>query len=159
MPCEEITKNVILAIAGLSEAEDNVNECYEFLKDDVTKIKEQIMLAKASARERHSLPTELRKRGIDNADLVKVAVFELIRRVRRTMGEGEEFEFGRLKGKIFGGEESFLIIARCDGCSGMRAGRLKTSFGYFVQEGEVVIAEVYMGDRNSVIRELSELAP
>ena len=158
MPCEDITRSIILAMAGSEDAEDRIEECYQFIKGDVVKIKEQIALAKASVKEPHSVPTELRKRGVDQADLVKVAVFEMLRRVRRSLGQGDEFELGNLKGRIFGGEESFLVVAFCEGCEGFRAGKLKTSFGYFVQEGEVVVAEVYMGNRDDVIRELSQLA-
>ena len=158
MPCEDITKNIILAMAGSDDAEDSIEECYQFIKGDVTRIREQIALARASVKEPHSIPSELRKRGVDQADLVKVAVFEMLRRVRRSLGQGDEFEFGKLKGRIFGGDESFLVIAFCEGCEGFRAEKLKSSFGYFVQEGEVVVAEVYMGKRDDVIRELSQLA-
>jgi hypothetical protein len=157
MPCEDFSYSLMKAMAGSEDGLEEIKDCRSFLREEVTELKERLTLAKASIKELHALPVAIRKHGLDEVDLVKLAMFEVSRRAERAFPTGEEIRGKRLLGRALGTERTFLLIAYCEGCRGERQGSLRNSMGYFVQLDEVIIAEITLGDRAKVIAELEEL--
>ncbi|MGC9106160.1 MAG: hypothetical protein ACP5HQ_07070 [Thermoprotei archaeon] len=157
MPCERITESLLKVLAGVEEGEEELKDCRSFLREEVTDIKDRLSLAKASIKEAHALPTALRKYNVDQADLVKLALYELSRRGQAIALAGREMKGEKLIAKAYGTEGSFVVVAYCPDCEGERQGALKDSVGYFVQMGKYVIAEVLHGETRKVLEELERL--
>lgn len=82
MNCKNLNKAIVMLWVGDSkEAEEDAKECMNLLKEEIPNLRILIKEAKIEAESEYLLPKTLREKGLNPEDLLKLAMYELSRRI------------------------------------------------------------------------------
>lgn len=157
MSCDEIVKALVYLWLGDSkEAEEISKLCIESTKNDIANIKDKIKELKLTIEEEYLLPKTLREKGIITDDLIKVAMFELSRRIRIFSGDLSAREYEGIKYNIFNHGYKSIIKAYCKDCSGYKFKQFEN--GFVIGLDGVIYGE-FLGvvDEKKTIAEIAKL--
>lgn len=140
--CEKISLALLYSWVGDSkEAREVSKKCIENLRDSVLKIREKIKEVKSRVNEEYLLPKALREEGIESEDLVKLALYELSRRIFNFSGGILEVEqYNGIKYIVIKSGYKSVIKGFCETCKGYNIKKLDN--GYLIQLEGIVYGEI-----------------
>ncbi|BFH73545.1 hypothetical protein SJAV_14890 [Sulfurisphaera javensis] len=121
MSCDRISEALIYLWIGESKEAENISkECLQSLRDSISKIREKIKEIKANVEEEYILPFYLREKGIETEDLIKLALYELSRRINMFPGNSSSKNFDGVKYNVFYSGQKTIIRGYCKDCKGYK---------------------------------------
>ena len=139
--CDKISLALLYAWVGDSkEAQKISKECIENLRDSIFEIREKIKEAKSKVDEDYLLPKALREEGIESSDLVKLAFYELSRRIYNFSGITEVEQYNGIKYTVIKSGYKLVIKGFCETCKGYNIKKLDN--GYLIQFEGILYGEV-----------------
>lgn len=142
--CEKISLALLYAWIGDSEKSREISrECVENLKDSAFEIRRKIKEIKSKVDEDYLLPKALREEGIESEDLVKLALYELSRRIYIFSSISEAEEYKGIRYAITKSGYKSVIKGFCEICKGYNIKKLNN--GYLVQLEGIIYGEI-LGD-------------
>jgi len=155
--CEKISLALLYAWIGDSkEAQKISKECVENLRDSIFEIREKIKEIKSKVDEDYLLPKALREEGIESADLVKLALYELSRRLYNFSGISKVEQYNGIKYTVIKSGNKSVIKGFCETCKGYKIRELDNGFLTMI-EGIVygeVLGNIVKEDLTKVLEEL-----
>jgi hypothetical protein len=157
MDCLNISEAIKYSWIGYGKLISEISkECIESLRDEVIQIREKIKEVKNEVTEDYLLPYKLREKGVNSEDLVKLALFELARRLNASSSLNSSKERDGLRYIWIDMGIKKVLRGICN-CKGFVKSELKN--GFLVMIDGIVYAETYYGNEEEVLKEvISKLA-
>lgn len=157
MECEKLPLALLYSWVGDSkEAERISKECIESLRESISSIKNKVREVRAKIERDYELPEALRQEGIESDDLVKLALYELSRRMFMfTDGLKAEIYKG-VKYSIVNHGYKVIIKGYCSECKGYKL--KKDDSGFMISFDGLIYGE-FIGpfDKDKFIKIIEEL--
>ena len=139
--CEKISLALLYSWLGDSKGAQEISkDCIENLRDSVFEIRKKVKDIKSKVDEEYLLPKALREEGIESEDLVKLALYELSRRIYNFSGISEVEEYNGIKYAIIKSGYKSVIKGFCEKCKGYNIKKL--SNGYLIQLEGIIYGEI-----------------
>lgn len=139
--CEKISLALLYSWLGDSkEAQEISKDCIESLRDSVFEIRKKVKDIKSKVDEEYLLPKALREEGVESEDLVRLALYELSRRIYNFSGVSEVEEYKGIKYVIIKSGYKSVIKGFCEKCKGYNIKKL--SNGYLMQLEGIIYGEI-----------------
>ncbi|WP_221287174.1 hypothetical protein [Stygiolobus caldivivus] len=150
MDCKNLTKSLVeLWIGNSKETEKLSKECMDSLKDEIHELREKIKQIKREVESNYLLPELLRDNGITSQDLLKLALYELSRRMYIFSGANISKERSNLKYMWVDLGFKKIIKAFCEDCYGYLSVQLDN--GFIIMVDGVIYAEFFKTDENNAV--------
>ncbi|AWR96563.1 hypothetical protein DFR86_02695 [Acidianus sulfidivorans JP7] len=156
MNCEEELKNAFIFawLGDKNRVEQITKECNKILSSYKSLYKE-ISEIRANISYDFELPKKLREKKINSEDIIQLALYRLTKRLELTFDLKVQ-NYKQLKYSILEIGFKKIIRAYCEKCEGYSYQILRSGVGFFAQYNELIYAEVYQGDINSIIAEIND---
>jgi len=139
--CEKISLALLYSWLGDSKGAQEISkDCIESLRDSVFEIRKKVRDIKSKVDEDYLLPKALREEGIGSEDLVRLALYELSRRIYNFTGISEVEEYNGIKYTVIKSGYKSVIKGYCEKCKGYNVKKL--SNGYLIQLEGIIYGEI-----------------
>jgi len=155
MNCKNLNRAIVMLWVGDSEkAKENAKECMNSLKEEINNLRSLIKEAKMEAENEYLLPKTLREKRLNPEDLIKVAMYELSRRIYLFSGNTKSKERSGIIYLWLDLGVKKILRGYCEDCYGYISTLL--SNGFVVMVDGVIYAEFLGIDENKAVESIVE---
>ncbi|QGR18801.1 hypothetical protein [Stygiolobus azoricus] len=155
MNCKNLNRAIVMLWVGDSEkAKEDAKECMNSLKEEINNLRSLIKEAKMEAENEYLLPKTLREKRLNPEDLIKVAMYELSRRIYLFSGNTKSKERSGIIYLWLDLGVKKILRGYCEDCYGYISTLLGS--GFVVMVDGVIYAEFLGTDENKAVESVLE---
>lgn len=144
----------MLWVGDSEKAKEDAKECMNSLKEEINNLRSLIKEAKMEAENEYLLPKTLREKRLNPEDLIKVAMYELSRRIYLFSGNTKSKERSGIIYLWLDLGVKKILRGYCEDCYGYISTLLGS--GFVVMVDGVIYAEFLGTDENKAVESVLE---